>query len=287
MSSAIRRSRLIGRRVGDGGCPTSCSQWRCWALQRSSYMALANMWFFGDDWAFIVNRRRWWAEGDYFQYLLAPHNEHWSMLPVVLHGALFRVAGLHSYVPYLLPVLALHLGNCAILRVVTARGRRAAVAGDGWRLRLRVHRQRRGEPGLGIPGGLRRRDVLRAAPAAACRPRRRAEHSRRHRHRQWVPGGHDCGPGRHHGRSCGAGAGATPPVGPCPAERGCARVAVCALVLRVWARADRVVPHRGQSRARLRDLRRVERSRPGHTAASGWDGDRSRGGRPCLPRSVR
>ncbi len=80
-----------------------------------------NTWFFGDDWAFIVRRRQLWADGRYAEYLLAPHNEHWVLVPVIAHGLLFRVFGLHSYLPYLVPVVACHLGICIALRSIMRR----------------------------------------------------------------------------------------------------------------------------------------------------------------------
>ena len=78
-------------------------------------------WFFGDDWAFIVDRRQLWSDGRYADYLLAPHNEHWTMVPVLAHGLLFRAFGLHSYLPYLVPVVACHLGICVALRAMMRR----------------------------------------------------------------------------------------------------------------------------------------------------------------------
>ena len=64
--------------------------------------------FFSDEWAFIERRSlldpsTWWA----------PHNEHWSTLPILLYGALLQVFGLRTYVPYLLVLYALHVVACA------------------------------------------------------------------------------------------------------------------------------------------------------------------------------
>ena len=40
---------------------------------------------------------------------LRPVNEHWSTIPLLLYRATFSVVGLHSYLPYLAQVVALHL----------------------------------------------------------------------------------------------------------------------------------------------------------------------------------
>ena len=47
--------------------------------------------FFSDEWAFIETRSlldpaTWWA----------PHNEHWSTIPILVYGALLQVVGLRS-----------------------------------------------------------------------------------------------------------------------------------------------------------------------------------------------
>ncbi len=41
--------------------------------------------------------------------LIRPVNEHWSTFPLLLYRATFGVVGLHSYLPYLAEVIALHL----------------------------------------------------------------------------------------------------------------------------------------------------------------------------------
>lgn len=69
--------------------------------------------FFSDEWAFIEGRSlrdpaTWWA----------PHNEHWSTIPVIVYGALLETAGLRSYVPYLVVLYSLHVVACAALFVL-------------------------------------------------------------------------------------------------------------------------------------------------------------------------
>jgi len=60
--------------------------------------------FFSDEWAFIETRSildptTWWA----------PHVEHWSTIPILVYGALMKIVGLRTYVPYLAALYALHV----------------------------------------------------------------------------------------------------------------------------------------------------------------------------------
>jgi len=72
--------------------------------------------FFADEWAFIERRSlldpgTWWA----------PHNEHWSTLPVVVYGVIVEIVGLRSYVPFLVVLYGLHVVGCAALFVLVRR----------------------------------------------------------------------------------------------------------------------------------------------------------------------
>ena len=62
------------------------------------------LWFFGDEWDFLVSRGVWRSPTSPAG-LLFPHNEHWSTLPLLLWRALFSVFHLTSYWPYLVPLL--------------------------------------------------------------------------------------------------------------------------------------------------------------------------------------
>jgi hypothetical protein len=73
-------------------------------------------WFHGDEWDFLVTRNA----GDIGD-LLRPHNEHISMLPILVYRALWHLFGLHSYGPYQLCVIALHLTAAVLLRAVMRR----------------------------------------------------------------------------------------------------------------------------------------------------------------------
>jgi len=74
--------------------------------------------FFADEWDFVLRRGLTHAELGLF----TPHNEHWSTIPILVFRTVFHFAGARSYLPYLLPMLALHL----------------AVAHLIWRTMLRV-----------------------------------------------------------------------------------------------------------------------------------------------------
>jgi len=75
-----------------------------------------HQWFFLDEWDFLANRSALSADD-----LLRPHNEHWTTLPVLVYRWIWSAAGLRSYWPYQLVVIALHLLVVAELRVVVRR----------------------------------------------------------------------------------------------------------------------------------------------------------------------
>ncbi|HEY8637148.1 MAG TPA: hypothetical protein VIL81_07785 [Candidatus Limnocylindrales bacterium] len=59
--------------------------------------------FWQDEWAFIG------AEPTSIGSWLTPHNEHWSTVPLLLYRAILGVVGLHSYLPYLALLAAMHV----------------------------------------------------------------------------------------------------------------------------------------------------------------------------------
>lgn len=69
-------------------------------------VAVRGQWFFGDEWAFIQARD---IGRDPVAALLEPHNEHLSVLPVLVYRGLLATFGLHTYWPYIGVVLVLHL----------------------------------------------------------------------------------------------------------------------------------------------------------------------------------
>ena len=63
-----------------------------------------HLWFFGDDWDFLVKRGLHHPTLSVWQ----PHNEHWSTLPILLYRLLFTLFGLH-YFPFILLAIVAHL----------------------------------------------------------------------------------------------------------------------------------------------------------------------------------
>lgn len=93
--------------------------------------------FYFDEWDFIQSAPGWgWTS------YLQPHNEHPSMLPRLIYGALLNTAGLRSYLPYMLVLVAFHVTIALLLfelvrrRTGDAIGLAAAlmllVLGAGW-----------------------------------------------------------------------------------------------------------------------------------------------------------
>ncbi|WP_295658371.1 hypothetical protein [uncultured Nocardioides sp.] len=76
------------------------------------------LYFYGDDWSFLLLRGT--VEGT-DRGLWAPHNEHWSTLPVLLYRALFATVGLDDYLVFALPVILVHLALSALLYAVLVR----------------------------------------------------------------------------------------------------------------------------------------------------------------------
>jgi hypothetical protein len=90
------------------------------------YLGLG-MTFFADEWAFIESRSlgdpsTWWA----------PHNEHWSTLPILLYRLMVETVGIGSYVPYLVVVAAIHTVVAGLVYLLLERtsGPLFAVAGS-------------------------------------------------------------------------------------------------------------------------------------------------------------
>ena len=85
--------------------------------------------FFYDEWAFLGGKLDALPFPD--RYLL-PHNEHWTLLPLVTYRILRATVGVGSYWPYLGLLLMLHLGVTHILwRLMVVLGSRPIVATSG------------------------------------------------------------------------------------------------------------------------------------------------------------
>ncbi len=80
-------------------------------------------WFFYDDWEFLATRGIGGQPLDLFR----PHNAHWSTIPILVYRALYGIVGIHSYIPYLIVLLVLHIATAyALWRVMLRLG------ADGW-----------------------------------------------------------------------------------------------------------------------------------------------------------
>lgn len=75
----------------------------------------SDRWFFGDEWGLLAARSL--TLGDLFE----PQNGHWLTLPTLSYQLLYRVFGLHSYLPYMSVVVALHLTLATLIRIVVRR----------------------------------------------------------------------------------------------------------------------------------------------------------------------
>ncbi|NNE75232.1 MAG: hypothetical protein HKN26_16320 [Acidimicrobiales bacterium] len=68
-------------------------------------------WFFLDEWSVLTDRPM-----PSLDSLLRSHNGHWIALNVVAYKFNFWLFGLHTYLPYQLPTVLLHLGIAFLLR---------------------------------------------------------------------------------------------------------------------------------------------------------------------------
>ena len=72
-------------------------------------------WFSQDEWYFFDGRSL------SLTGLMSPYFGHWVLLPIVVWRLMYALVGLHSYVPYQLLVVALHLVGCLLLRIIMRR----------------------------------------------------------------------------------------------------------------------------------------------------------------------
>jgi len=80
---------------------------------------MRRQYFTEDDWEFIHRL----IPGVGKLGLFAPHNEHWSTIPLLIDRALFAMVGVRSYIPYLAVLLALHvLATHLLWRIMVRAG---------------------------------------------------------------------------------------------------------------------------------------------------------------------
>ena len=84
--------------------------------------------FVSDEWAFINERQAW-----DLNTFMRPHNEHWSLVPVLIYKVLLATVGLRTYLPYQIVVVLLHLVTAAALLQLLRReaGPLLALCGAG------------------------------------------------------------------------------------------------------------------------------------------------------------
>ena len=70
-----------------------------------------DQWFFGDEWDFLAHRGVAGADLSLWE----PHTQHWSTGPILIYRALYGLWGLHTYVPYVVVLVLLHLAVAHLL----------------------------------------------------------------------------------------------------------------------------------------------------------------------------
>ncbi len=93
-------------------------------------IAADGIWFFGDDWEFIIGRRAMWSRNDYVGFFLHPHNEHLSAIPIVIYSVLIKCFGIGSEIPFLVVLILSHLAVSVAVYTFIAR----SGGGIFWRL---------------------------------------------------------------------------------------------------------------------------------------------------------
>jgi hypothetical protein len=72
--------------------------------------------FYYDEWNFLMNRRGWTLDT-----FLEPHNEHLSLMPILVYKLLFASVGVDHYEPYRVAVILIHVICVGLLFVVARR----------------------------------------------------------------------------------------------------------------------------------------------------------------------
>jgi len=72
------------------------------------------LWFFGDDWSFLLHRTGTLGGP---KGLLEPHNEHWVTFPVIAYRVMFALFGMRHFLPYAAMPVVVHVAICALLFV--------------------------------------------------------------------------------------------------------------------------------------------------------------------------
>ncbi len=76
------------------------------------------LWFFGDDWDFLLRRG---VVGEHERSIWLPHNEHWSTVPILVFRFLFGIFGIAHYLPYALMPIAAHAVTWGLVYLAVRR----------------------------------------------------------------------------------------------------------------------------------------------------------------------
>jgi hypothetical protein len=107
------------------------------------YIVGRHQWFIRDDWAFIFTRERVHQASGLDTMLFMAQDGHWMTGPILIFRGLHAVFGVGSYWPYMIPMMACHLGTAVMIRVLCLRvgvsawtatilATMFAVFGSGW-----------------------------------------------------------------------------------------------------------------------------------------------------------
>jgi hypothetical protein len=72
--------------------------------------------FFGDEWDFLIHGNEW-TFPSYFE----AHNEHWSTIPMIIWSLLLSWFGASSYLPFMVPLVIVHIGAAVLLFLIVRR----------------------------------------------------------------------------------------------------------------------------------------------------------------------
>ena len=167
MSVATRETaaaRRAGARCRPAQAGSRSARSRCVAFAVLLYLGRSTTFYF-DEWDWVQGRREWNAAA-----LLEPHNEHLSLVPVLVFKLLFSTVGTDSYVPFRVAGLLLHCARRgAAVRLRPHAGRRAARARRGGGRAVPRHRVAR--RAVAVPDRLPRLARRGHRGAARARPR--------------------------------------------------------------------------------------------------------------------
>ena len=85
------------------------------------YVVGRRQWFIRDDWAFVVTRPRMKQNFGVSEWLNHPQDGHWMAPPLLVFRLLQNIFGLGSYWPFLIVLLATHLGIVLLVRQICRR----------------------------------------------------------------------------------------------------------------------------------------------------------------------